>query len=82
MNFSALIEDTEIPITITTYHPGRPAYTSGLPENCYPEEPGELEWEYGEDVSEFMVEAIERIQEWQDLIEQQALEYLESREDY
>ncbi len=26
-----------------SHTPGRPAYTSGLPENCYPEEPAETE---------------------------------------
>lgn len=41
--------DTEVTIpvtvTITSYRPGRAGYRHGAPENCYPDEPDEIEYE-------------------------------------
>lgn len=34
----------EYNVEIDNYYPGRPAYISGLPEDCYPEDSDEIEW--------------------------------------
>ena len=35
-----------VEIKVTHFDGGRDAYTSGLPEDCYPAEPWEIEWEW------------------------------------
>lgn len=37
-------KDEEYNVEVDNYYPGTPAYTSGLPEDCYPEELSEIEW--------------------------------------
>lgn len=43
--FETLIDDTLCLIRVTYWEPYRPAYISGPPEDCYPEEGGYGEWE-------------------------------------
>lgn len=45
----------EVEIKNISYSPGKPAYTSGLPENCHDGEPEEIEyevWLHGIEISE------------------------------
>jgi len=35
-----------VEIKVTHFDGGRPAQISGPPENCYPEDPWEIEWEW------------------------------------
>ncbi|RKZ86749.1 MAG: hypothetical protein DRQ39_05315 [Gammaproteobacteria bacterium] len=44
------------------YHEGRPAFISGLPENCYPEDPPEWEFEN--------IQILNVIDQWIDLPDQ------------
>lgn len=57
-------------ITVTSYFPGDPGRTSGPPENCYPPEPPEIEFEIrtltGHELSESDFDAAE----WDTLIDE------------
>ena len=76
-----LICDRELDINVTTFNPGRPAQLFGPPEECYPDEPWEIEWELEHcDDSEFVYEAIENNRDWQESIEEQLYEQLTSRD--
>ena len=76
-----LIADREIEVNVTHFCPGRPAQLFGPPEECYPDEPWEIEWELEScDDEEFVYEAIENNKDWQDSIEEQLYDQLTSRD--
>lgn len=45
LEFETRVAGIPCMIRVTDYEPYRPAYTSGLPENCYPAEGGVAEWQ-------------------------------------
>ncbi len=47
------VYNRKINIEITHYYKGLPAKIFALPENCYPAEPPELEFEIAEDESDY-----------------------------
>ena len=56
-DYDVIIGECSFNIHITHYYSGKPAYISGLPEDCYPEEPEELEWEAatGNEVTDYLI---------------------------
>lgn len=44
-DYTVEIDDVEYLARVTYYYRGAPGRTSGPPENCYPPEPPELDWE-------------------------------------
>ncbi len=44
-DYDIVIGECSYNIRIIHYYPGKPAYINGLPEDSYPEEFPELEWE-------------------------------------
>ena len=37
-------EDIELVVHVLSWTPGKPSYISRPPEDCYPDEPAEIEW--------------------------------------
>lgn len=70
------ILDKEIELEVIYFFGGRPAKIHALPEDCYPEEGPEVDWNYTDNVLEFDQEAIENSDKWQELITDQLLEQL------
>lgn len=69
-----------IRVEITYYSPKKEAYISGAPEDCYPEEPAEVEWDYPQDIDQFIPTVIRTFDSLQDVIERQLIELLENKE--
>jgi len=62
-NETILIEDQEIIINITSYYGGCSPKIDALPEDCYPAEAAEVEWEIAEEQEnkEFIDRMIEEV---------------------
>lgn len=78
--YTVNILDQEIEVEVTYFYGGCPAKINALPEDCYPEEPPEVDWVYTDDVSKFVQEAVEANAVWQLSITEQLLDILMNQE--
>jgi hypothetical protein len=67
------IEDIEYMVTVSYFDPGRPGRLSGPPEDCYPDDPWEIEFEPN-------VEATSEVIEFETFVELYASHYYEGNE--
>ena len=74
--------DRVFEINITSFTAGRPAKLNALPENCYPEEPSEVEWEVSDNEHdwEFLENMLEHNSVFYDEIQEQVWNYKEEQE--
>ena len=79
--YAVLVEDQLVYVEIAHYTPYTPAQLSGPPENCYPEEGGDLEWDFAEGNSEFVQQAIEYNGAWTQYITDDLLAQLQLAKD-
>ena len=72
------LSNTEVLVEVTSYTPMLPARIYGPVENCYPEEPEEIEFEISDEEKdvEFLQEMLERCEWFSNEIEKQLLEQI------
>ena len=73
-----ILNDIEIDVVVHSPPWYEPAKTNALPEDCYPEDGGDAEWELGDDNGEFIEMAVDCSNKLVDIIDKEVQAYYEA----
>jgi hypothetical protein len=78
--YEVLLGDYHYKVIVTHFREGCPAHVSGLPEDCFPAEETELEWEAltGDTATDYLLNNCS--EQMEDTIHEQLLDFILSEE--